>query len=57
VIRIARESKRAAQEERENCFGRCGPDRVADFVQFVRDDIARRRAAEDAFYAQLAAGG
>lgn len=28
-------------------------DRDEDFVHFVRDDIARRRAAEDAFYAQL----
>lgn len=31
-------------------------DRDEDFVQFVRDDIARRRAAQDAFYAQLMAG-
>ena len=30
-------------------------DRDEDFVQFVHDDIARRRAAEDAFYAQLMA--
>ena len=29
-------------------------NRDEDFVQFVRDDIVRRRAAEDAFYAQLA---
>ena len=30
-------------------------NRDKDFVQFVRGDIARRRAAEDAFYAQLMA--
>lgn len=29
-------------------------DRDEDFVQFVFDDVARRRAAEDAFYAGLA---
>ena len=31
------------------------PDRDADFTQFVKDDVARRQAIEDEFYAHLAA--
>ena len=30
-------------------------DRDEDFVQFVFEDVAQRRAAEDAFYADLSA--
>ena len=30
-------------------------NRDADFTQFVRDDVARRQAIEDEFYAHLAA--
>jgi hypothetical protein len=31
------------------------PDRAADFKAFVNADVARRQAAEDAFYASLGA--
>lgn len=31
------------------------PDRTADFREFVKADVARRQAAEDAFYASLGA--
>ena len=31
------------------------PNRDADFTQFVKEDVARRQAIEDEFYARLAA--
>ena len=31
------------------------PNRDEDFTQFVKEDVARRQAIEDEFYARLAA--
>ena len=53
--RPTRQAVWPGEEERPAPVETVIADRDADFTQFVREDVARRQAIEDEFYAHLAA--